>query len=285
MKMTHRHGNQNKRRIERQWIMLTSLVAISAFSLLFTPVRGALTQVLYKVSPLVWNIGSFGENTWSSFSVNFKEKKSLFVENEMLHADINLMQAQVLDRNLLSEKVIKLEEALGRTQSDNRVVAYVLAGPGLSAYDTLVVDVGEDNGVTAGNMVVYASAGVIGEVVEVSKNSSKVKLYSSSNEEQLVIVGKNQISTKATGKGMGNFEAKVPQGSAISLGDNVTLLKSGLLLGTVSFLEEKPSLPFARVLFRFPFNITEIHSVEVIINDIKRDKQGKSATSVYEPSN
>lgn len=285
MKMTHRHGNQNKRRIERQWIVLTSLVAISAFSLLFTPVRGALTQVVYKVSPLIWNIGSFGENTWSSFSLNFKEKKSLFVENEMLHADINLMQAQVLDRNLLSEKVIKLEEALGRTQSDNRVVAYVLAGPGLSPYDTLVIDVGEDNGIAVGNTVVYASAGAIGEVVEVSKSSSKVKLYSSPNEEHLVIIGKNQISTKAIGRGMGNFEAKVPQETAVSLGDSVTSLKGGLLLGTVSFIEEKSSLPFSRVLFRLPFNITEIHSVEVIISDMKRDKQGKSATSAYEQGN
>lgn len=271
MKMTRHHGKSFSRSVEQksisQWVTLSVFVVIVAFSLLYTPVRAALTQVLYPVASVVWVVGDSVANAFDYVGVNFKEKKSLVYENEILHTEVTRMQAQVLDRNLLNEKVIKLEEALGRTQSDNRVVAYVLAGPRLSPYDILVVDAGEEDGVAIGSAVVYADAGIIGEVVEVSRSSSKVKLYSSPNEEHAVFIGKKHIPATAIGKGMGNFEAKIPQGSAVSTGDNIISVKAGLLLGLVSLVEENSSMPFTRILFRLPFNITEIHSVEVVIGE------------------
>ncbi len=242
-----------------------TLVGIGVFALSYTPVRGALTNVVYSVAPKIWGIGGTAHDVLTSFAVNFRSKDALVIENNTLRSDIDRMQAQVLDRNLLAEKVIKLEEALGRTQSDDRVLAYVLAGPGLSSYDTLVLDAGEENGITTGDMVVYAGVGAIGEIVETSTASSKVKLFSTPGEEHFVSIGAQSVPAKATGKGMGNFEAKVPQDSMVSLGDNVISLKGGLILGTVSLVEEKPAEPFKRVLFRTPFNITWIRSVEIII--------------------
>jgi len=247
-------------------IALIALVAISAFALLYTPVRGTLTEMVYAVAPHVWGTADAGSSVWNSFVTNFRDKNSLESENMTLHADVLRMQAQILDRNLLAEKVNNLEAMLGRVQSDNRVAANILAGPGLSPYDTLVVDAGNDQGVAIGNMVVYAGSGVIGEVVETTGASSKIKLYSSPGEEHLVTIGANSIPAKALGKGMGNFETKVPEGSGVALGDNVLSLKGGLILGVVSLIEEKPALPFARVFFRAPFNISEIRSVEIIID-------------------
>lgn len=263
MKMIHRRDNFLFARKYRAFVVL---VAVTALALLYAPVRNTVTQAVYTIAPKAWGAGDASFRAWNSFMANFRAKDALVAENDALRSDVSRMQAQVLDRNLLDEKVNKLEEVLGRAQADNRVVAYVLAGPGLSPYDTLVVDAGTDNGVAAGNTVVYAGSGVIGEVVEVTAASSKIKLYSSPGEEYLVGVGKQSVPAKATGKGMGNFEAKVPEGSAIAIGDDVTSLKGGLLLGTVSLVEEESSLPFTRIFFRVPFNITEIRSVEVIID-------------------
>ncbi len=263
--MIHRRDNIF---FARKNIALVAIFSVSAFALLYTPARNTVTLAVYAFAGAVWGVGDSASSGWSSFTTNFRSKDALVLENDTLRADVNRMQAQVLDRNLLYEKVNKLEGMFGRVQGDNRTVAYVLAGPGLSPYDTLVVDAGTDKGVAIGDIVVYTGSGAIGEVVEVTALSSKIKLYSSPGEEHLVNIGGRFIPAKALGKGMGNFEAKVPEGSAILVGDNVTSSKEGLLLGTVSLVEGEPSLPFARVFFRVPFNITEIRSVEIILDKI-----------------
>lgn len=260
--MIHRRYNPL---FEWKNISLIALVAISAFVLLYAPARAVFTETLYAVAPRVWNAGDTAGGAWSSFTTNFRIKRSLVYENDMLHADIDRMQAQVLDRNLLEEKVMKLEEALGRAGSDNRVTASVLAGPGRSPYDTLVIDAGAEHGIAVGDAVVYAGAGAIGTIAEVSDSSSKVKLYSSAGQEHLVLVGERAIPTTARGRGMGNFEAKVPQGSAVALGDTVLFPKGNLILGVVQLVEEEPTLPFITVFFRSSFNIAEIRSVEVLM--------------------
>lgn len=264
--MIHRHDNLSNRLFERKKIALSALVIVCAFVLLYNPARSAFTEAVFSVAPGVWSAAAVPSNVWNSFLTNFRAKNTLVAENDALHVDILRMQAQVLDRNLLDEKVRKLEEMLGRAQSDNRVVAYVLVGPKFSPYDTLVVDAGLDEGVAVGNTVVYAGSGAIGEVVEVSAASSKVKLYSSPGEEHFVLVGPHYIPVTAFGRGMGNFEAKVSQDSVVATGDNIVSVKGDFILGTISLVEEVPAEPIKRIFFRTPFNITEIRSVEIIVN-------------------
>lgn len=270
-----RHHTKNL--LERKNIALTnqlirglvigfSLVAISAFAILYIPLRSQLTQAVYSVAPSVWRAGEAIDSALGALLTNFKDKNKLVKENEILNKAIATMETKVLDRNLLAEKVAKLEESLGRSRDDDRVVASILVGPGRSPYDTLVIDAGEEEGINAGNIVVYSGSGVIGEVVEATRFSSKIKLYSSPREEHIVTVGPGYIPVLAVGRGMGNFEAKVPQDSKVAVGDNVISVKKGLIFGTVSLIEEKPAEPFMRVLFRMPFNITEIQTVEVIVD-------------------
>lgn len=251
--------------MERKNIALIALVAISAFALLYAPLRGAITQAVYSVAPGMWSIGGRADIAFGSFVNNFRNKDALVMENNLLNETVAIMETKVLDRNLLAEKVAKLEEALGRVRSDDRMVASVLVGPGRSPYDTLVIDVGTEQGVNIGNMVVYSGSGAIGEIVEVSSNSSKVKLYSFPGQEHSVIIGSRYLPVLAYGRGMGNFESKVPQDSPVAVGDSVVSVKGNLIFGKVSVVEEKPAEPFKRIFFRVPFNITEIQTVEVIV--------------------
>jgi len=264
--MTLHRGNSRNSLFERKNITLIALFAVSAFVLLYAPVRSVFTRALYIGAPKIWNVGDVTHSMWNALVSNFYEKSALAKENSALRADVSRMQAQVLDRNLLDEKMKSLEETLGRAQGDNRVVAYVLARPGVSPYDTLVVDAGADNGIAVGDVVVYAGSGAIGEIVEITDASAKVKLYSSPKEEHLVTVGLHNIPVVAEGRGMGNFDAKVPQDSIVAVGDNVVLSKGGYVMGIISLVEAIPAEPMKRIFFRTPFNISEIRSVEILIN-------------------
>jgi len=246
-------------------LALIIFVAISIFALSYNPVRTALSQVLYIVAPSIWKTRAVALESGDTFLTNFKIKRSLVYENIILREEVARMQVQVLDRNLLSEKVLKLEDALGRAGSDNRVSAEVLSSPRWSPYDILGIDAGSDHGIALGDLVVYANAGVIGVVAEVYPTSAKVKLYSSPGEENIVFIGPKSTPSSAHGRGMGNFEAKLPKGSVVEKGDIVVLPKGNLILGTVGLVEEEPALPFVNVFFRTPFNIADIHEVEVII--------------------
>lgn len=243
--------------------MLIAIVAISLVALSYTPTRGAITSAVFMVAPSVWKIEDSVSSYLGTLSVNFRAKDVLYSENVILREEISRMQIQVLDRNLLKEKTDSLLETLGRKDGDNRIVANVLVGPKF-LYGTLVVDVGSDAGVSVGNLVVYSGSGVIGEVVEVGKSSSKVTLYSSIGKEYSVFVGSNSIPSTARSRGMGNFEATVPVGSNISVGDSVTSADGKLIFGTISLVEEIQTEPIERLFFRLPFNTALIRTVEII---------------------
>lgn len=261
--MIYHRSKQGSTFLNRKNIILSVFVAVSIFFLLYSPIRKSLTQGVHNVAITLWSARSSVSSTLNSIVTNFKTKDSLVAENDILNEALSIMSVQLLDRNLLVEKVARLEEALGRSNGDNRVVAKVLVGPGRSPYDTLIIDAGNKNGLNVGDLVVYAGSGVIGEIVEVVASSAKIKIYSSSGEEQLVTVGAQHLPVTAYGRGMGNFEAMVPQGSVVAIGDTV-ITKENLILGTVTFIEEEPANPFKRIFFRVPFNITEINLVEVI---------------------
>lgn len=240
------------------------LVLISGFILFSNPVRGAISRAVYTTTPWMWDIGIKAGNSWNMFWGEFRLKRSLVHENEVLQEEVARMQTQMLDRNLLEERVVELEGKLGRAGSDDRVTARVLVGPGRSAYDTLIIDAGSEQGILVGDKVVYAGAGVIGVTVEVYPTSSKVSLFSSPDKETAVAIGKEAIPAIARGGGMGNFESKIPQGSAVAVGDNVLIPGENMILGIVGSIEGKASEPFMQVLFRLPFNTAAIRSVEVI---------------------
>ncbi|MCK9344562.1 MAG: rod shape-determining protein MreC [Candidatus Pacebacteria bacterium] len=264
--MLYHQNNSRDGFLNRKNIALAVLIGASAFALLYTPARSTVTEGVYMVATGVWGFGGATTNAWNSFATNFRDKERLIRENAMLSAELARVEAQVLDRNLLAEKVTKLEESLGRVRGDDRVVAEVVVDHGQSPYDTVVVDAGAEEGIILGNVVVYAGSGVIGEIIEVSSNSSKIKLFSSPGSERAVLVGPHYVPANALGRGMGNFEAKVPQDSLVAIGDTIVSTKGNLILGTISVVEEKPAEPFKRIFFRVPFNITEIHSVEIIVD-------------------
>lgn len=262
--MIQRQTNQNKKFIRRANIVLIVVVLISVLLLSYTPTRGVVSSSVFAFATSVWDFKKSVSAYVGSFSVIFEEKETLYAENILLHEEINRMQTLVLDRNLLKEKNDSLLEVLGRTGGDNRIVANVLSGAKQSFYDTLILDAGEEAGVAIGNVVVYSGAGVIGEVIEITRTTSKVGLYSAPGKEHSVVIGRDFVPALARAKGMGNFEALVPTGSKIALDDIVTSVDGKLIFGTVSLVEEEESQPTEHVFFRLPFNITKVRTVEIV---------------------
>lgn len=151
-----------------------------------------------------------------------------------------------------------LKSLLGRSAVPRPLLATILKKPPFSAYDTLILDVGVAEHVQKGNKV-YALGNIpVGEIAEVIGETSKALLYTSAGEKFTIAIGTSSITTTATGKGGGYFEASLPRDTKIVAGDKVLIpALSNSFVGTVEALASEPSEPFSRILFRQPVNIYE----------------------------
>ncbi len=164
---------------------------------------------------------------------------------------------------VVQEENRQLKTLLSRPPEERHILASVLLVPPQMLYDTLLLDVGRDHGIASGTNV-YASSTLIGHVVDVYAETSKVILFSSPGESFEVLIGKDMIRTTATGRGGGSFEAIVPRELKIGEGDVVTIpaLYAGVF-GVIEHVEADPARAFATIYFKSPVNLQTLRYVTV----------------------
>jgi len=258
---------RDKKRNTKQILLTGVFVIFFMYVVLFTRVFDVSSSSVGFLAVPIWKTQDFIVNTWDNIQIGFLSKKTILIENKRLKEDVAIASVKLLDRNLLFEENIELKELLGRDVTEQTVFATVLTKPNRSLYDTLIIDVGKNAGIVKGDKVLYGGTIVIGKIVEVLKNSSKVLLLSSPREVVDVIVGNNNIETLAYGRGGGVFELELPRDTEVKIGDVIAI--PGIIsrvLGTVEHIETKPSNPFKTILFKGPVNIFELKWVEVVVN-------------------
>lgn len=261
--MTYR---PDKRRNIKRALFSGAIVVFLVYTVLFTRVFDAISRGVVSVALPIWRTQESMGMVWENMRAAFALKRSLVAENARLKEDVEIAGAKLLDRNLLLEENAELKERAGREIGGQTVFAMVMAKPNRSLYDTLIIDVGENAGVKAGDRVLYGGSIVIGKVVEVFERSSKVVLLSSPREAIDVIVGKSNIVAVAYGRGGGNFELSLPRDMEIEEGDVASIPgMTPQVLGTVEHIETKPSDPFKKILLKGPVDIFALKWVEVAI--------------------
>jgi rod shape-determining protein MreC len=258
--LTSSRGKKSKWRFFL-WIVcvLVVLFLLDIFSLWpFNKIIQYVATPFFKshniVSDNVSRIGSY-----------FSSKVSLEEENKQLKERAELTTIEALNARTLVQENNELKELLGRKVPGlHTLLAVVLLKPSFTPYDTLVVDVGTDMGVSVGNVVMVAGS-PIGTVVEVYPHSSLVRMYSSSGQEFHVLIGQKNIAALAYGRGGGSFMVSLPKDAEVKEGDMVTIpsiqTRTVAVVHTVSFEEGDT---FKTVYFRSPININELKWVEVV---------------------
>jgi len=239
-------------------LVIVILLTYGIFPRFFPALFSAIGLPMWKTEN---SIATNGSGVWGYFA----SKRSLLEENTQLKEQNALLSNQLLGYTTLLEENTQLKEALGRAPEGKAILAAVLKRPPLTAYDTMIVDVGEKDGVTLGDKVVIGGNNVIGDVAEVESLTSKVRLYSSNGIHTDVELGSTTIPTVAVGRGGGNFEATVPRDASVHQGDLITLPGARLqILGIVEDKTIDPARAFQTILFRTPFNMSEIKWLEII---------------------
>lgn len=194
-------------------------------------------------------------------------KMSLVRENASLRDEIRSHEADAYMIEALREENEAMKAALGRGTKAVEVLGVVLSRPPVSAYDTLALDVGSDDGVALGQRVYVGGSVLVGDIVEVSAGTAKASLFSTPGRETPVLIGAKKTSAQAVGRGGGNFLARLPAEVEVAVGDVIVApqLRTNVF-GVVEHIEVGATDSIQTIYFRAPFNMHELRYVEVDVS-------------------
>lgn len=240
-------------------------IAIGLFILCLIINTSPVRNLLFSIAKPAWQLKNSFLN--SNFLEYFKSKSTLLNEKMVLEQKLFLVANTLALNDVLQKENEMLKDVLERKDIKLKtILASVLVKPPQIPYDSLIIDIGENQKIRVGNKVVANANIYIGEVSEVYPDTAKVILYSSPNYKLPVILGKNFVGVEAVGMGGGNFNIHVPREVEVTEGDTIVIPSiSPNIFGIVEKINFKEADSFQTVLFKSPVNISELSFVEVVI--------------------
>lgn len=239
--------------------------AVAVLGVIFLLVlRFAFPNVFLTLTMPLARVGTFFAEATYGVRSGFSNAVQLTSQNNVL---MKRTEALAIQNRALSDKVLSLTSLLGDSRSPATVtpglVASVLARPPVSPYDTLVLSLGADSGVTRG-MEVFGTGNVpIGVVSSVTRSFSRATLFSAPGESLAAWIGAAHTPLTISGAGAGAFSAPAPRAAQIIVGDAVyapTTL-GALPIGTVVRIDSAPAEPFVTLRIApavNPFTLSEV---------------------------
>lgn len=192
-----------------------------------------------------------------------KFQNFLTKENADLKEQLALLRLSQTEYEALQKENDELKNAVGENNLDRKIMANVLSKPPQSAFDTFVIDKGDQDGVVLGKTVYLSNDIILGEIVSVTGKTSVLKLFSGSGEVTEATNSRTGANFVLKGEGGSNFTVEVPKDADIIWGDNFTFPADGPILATVSFVDTSSQSSFKNIYLKVPGNILQIKRVFV----------------------
>ena len=260
MKTTYRSKNNKARKKT-----LLTVAAVLA-GLLLIILTGLISKTFYTSMVFL----SFGKtsatNTASNFWSLFASKHTLEIENQNLKSQIQSLGVALSDRNALAKENGDLRASLNLKQDTSHYIqARVLSKPPFAPFDVITIEGGAKAGIKVGQRVMVGTT-YIGTVTSASDYTSQITLLSSPANKTDAFIGDNALPATLSGKGAGNFEVSLPQGSEVKEGDLVfaTLGTDVLSIGKVASISQNEASTLMTVLIAFPFSLYDLSYVQII---------------------
>lgn len=257
---------QNKK-IKIKKIQAIILIVIFLFLLFYfrVEISKSLSNFSHFVFRPVLVLGKNISNNFSNLSFVFSSKQKLLEENRELNRKLNENEFRMINYNAILDENIQLKEILNRKKENISLISSaILAKSKNSIYNTLIIDVGQNQGIVLGKKVFAWGNIPIGYIGEVEASSAKVILYSSPGEKTEVFILNKNIFMEITGKGGSNFEMILPKDLFLENGTEIFLPgSSSYLIARVSKIISDSRDSLQKAILTSPVNIQELRFVQV----------------------
>lgn len=264
-------------------VLIASIAIVSLVSYsLFNSTSNLVTTSVNETSSWAGRIFSEPVNMVVRFVNSVDNLVNTFEENQYLKQridQVNEMQVRIADLEVENEKMrqeLNLTETLSEFEP---LSATVISRSPDQWMETLVINVGSNDGVRK-DLAVMSGNGLIGRVIEVTPNSSKVLLLTSEQSNEGVVSARVQTESGASANGIvSSYDAKtknyimtqVDPDAEIKAGDMVItsglggVTPSTLLIGEVASAQMDDYGLFQTVNILPAGEMTDIRFVTVIL--------------------
>ena len=251
-------------------IIIVVLLLFLHFIKVLFPVESAFSVVLKPFEKGIYKVS----NGLNGYYYGLKNIRIAAAENEFLkeqNQELLLKQSQTLDLQQENEFLRQQIDFLQKTEYEGTIARVIGKSSDLSL-NALVVDQGSKHGVEFGQPVVANDGFLIGNVVEVTKNTSLVLLITD-NFSKVAVSVQNQAKTVGLVEGeygLGIRMNFIPPAEEIKSGDLVItsgiedLVPRGLLIGEINSVEKRPESLFQEASIKSPVAFDKIHLVNIL---------------------
>lgn len=271
----------------RRWLLFFLLA--SFIVIVFTSSTGGRFGVFHQLT--LETLGPL-QGFFTKLSLSTTKLKDKYIallnleeENAQLRQDIAKLREQLDEYSVAYSRNRYLETALEFKQQNTfpKRMARVVGKDPSFWFQTLIVDRGENDGVVTG-MVARTSQGVVGQVVQVSDNYSKILLANAPSSAIDAIIQNSRVRGILKGAGeQGYILHYVLKNAEVKVGDKIVtagiggVFPSGITLGTVSKVQSRrrgmfldivvePAVDFSRLEFLY-INLSE---EQLVIDEMSR---------------
>ncbi len=231
--------------------------------------QGLVNQILNPVRGYLLKITDALADVFSGIlnSENLKkENEKLLIQNQTLKSILSSYVEMKAENETLRE-ALKIKSR----QNFNFILADVISRSPLNFSQSFTINQGKNEGIEAGQAVIWAGQVLVGEVREVGDGNGEVRAVSDGEFRAAVFVG--DARTEAVFKGNGLEPAQldlVPAKVNISVGDRIITsgldkkFPRGLYLGEVKKVASLEGKVFQEVEVDLPFRWNELEEVLII---------------------
>ncbi len=252
-------------------IIFFVIVNLTGFS---DNIKNFFYLVSAPIQKTFWGVG----DRVSDFFEAISESKNLKTENEYLEFKAQELSAEVAKLRELKKENKILREALDiGLQKEFEMVFAQITGKDI-AQDFILINKGTEDGILKDMPVIIQQRILVGKISQVYRNFSRVMLVS--NKESTfpvniqVDVEVENVNAIIRGRGgLQSFIDLIPLAAEIKKGDRIvtTALEEtfpkGILIGYIGEVEKLGIEPFQRAKIQSVFNLKELESVFIIINN------------------
>ncbi len=256
----------DKKEIKKRKKIFQNIIVFGLFFVVtFSGFWFVFTGSLNFIAKPVWRIERSVSSFFGGINYYFESKKELSAENKRLENENLNLRLSMVDYEIVKEENINLKKILNN-EPENRdfVLGNILTKPGYSPFDTIILDVGANHGLSVGSFV-YSDGNIpIGRIEKIYNKTSLVSLFSSPKQKTEGFIGGLNASVELIGRGGGNFEMIVPIDLDIQKDTFVYMPGNpAVVLAMVGDVISDPQDPFKKVILTSPVNIQSLKWVLV----------------------
>jgi cell shape-determining protein MreC len=260
------HQFLDKKQIMRRKKIIRNVIGFGIFFILSgLGVLSLSGRFFNYVGRPIWEAKRSIGSSFYNMNYLFRTKSSISRENHNLIEEISYLRLSMVDYKILKNENDELKEMLGRIPEKNDfLLGNILTKPNYSPYDTLIIDIGINNGVKEGE-VVYSNGNIpIGNIAKVYDKTSLVTLFTNPGQKTEGSINDVNASVELIGRGGGNFEMIIPIELSVQKGTIIYLPGyTSVVLAVVDEVISTPTDPFKKVILSSPVNVQNLKWVEV----------------------